>query len=46
MTEKSKTLRGRIVIAALVHADQPVLIAGLVAGSGLLLALLCACGAP
>lgn len=34
------------IIAALARADRPVLLAGLMAGSGLLLALLCAAGAP
>jgi hypothetical protein len=33
-------------IAALTRADRPVLVAGLVASTGLLLALLCAAGAP
>jgi hypothetical protein len=46
MNERIKIPRGRIVLAALAHGDQPVLIAGLMAGSGLLLALLCAAGAP
>jgi hypothetical protein len=34
------------IIAALARIDRPVLLAALVAGSGLLLALLCAAGAP
>jgi len=38
MTEKT--------IPALARTDRPVMIAGLVACSGLLLALLCAAGAP
>jgi hypothetical protein len=33
------------IIAALARVDRPVLIAGMIAGSGLLLALLCAAGA-
>lgn len=34
------------VIAAIARGDRPVLLASLVAGSGLLLALLCAAGTP
>ena len=34
------------IIAAIARADRPVLLAGLVAGSGLLFAILCAAGAP
>jgi hypothetical protein len=33
-------------IAAIARGDRPVLLASLMAGSGLLLALLCAAGAP
>jgi hypothetical protein len=34
------------VIAAIARGDRPIVLASLIAGSGLLLALLCAAGAP
>ncbi len=42
---KIKTLCEGAVVS-LASVDRPVLLAGLIAGAGLLLALLCAAGAP